>query len=228
MNDRMKPCPQPQAHPARCGCEQSGVEQVSSAWLAQLREEYRLFGSECQRLRTENGRLEAERAEQWRLRRDAEASRDTNAAVAAELQTENDRLRALLAQKLVDSTMLTGLVPDASGINIGMQGGACGLLADAFGEQLFESGAENYIEAFFSSRKYHDLGQIIVTVRRETGKTPHALRQEAEGAAKRMVSLLAEIRNGMSANWTPKSGKALLCRTTLMARIDAELSGGAV
>ena len=50
-----------QYHPDRCGCQQPGVEKVSSAWLAQLREEYRLFGSECQRLRAENEQLAAQR-----------------------------------------------------------------------------------------------------------------------------------------------------------------------
>lgn len=39
-------CQQPQAHPDRCGCMPHGTEQVSSAWLAQLREEYRLFGEQ--------------------------------------------------------------------------------------------------------------------------------------------------------------------------------------
>ena len=35
----------------------AGTEQVSSTWLAQLREEYLTFGSECQRLTAENARL---------------------------------------------------------------------------------------------------------------------------------------------------------------------------
>ncbi|MDG9927461.1 MULTISPECIES: DUF4406 domain-containing protein [unclassified Pseudomonas] len=43
-------CPEPQAHPERCGCTPAGTEQVSSTWLAQLRAEYRQFADECQRL----------------------------------------------------------------------------------------------------------------------------------------------------------------------------------
>lgn len=96
------------------------------------------------------------------------------------LTAENERLRELLAQKVVDSTMLTGLVPEDGALVAGFKGGACGLMAAAFGEQLFTSGAENYIEAMFTSSKYPDLGQITVTVKRETGKTPHQLRRDAE------------------------------------------------
>ncbi|MFQ6183606.1 hypothetical protein ACLMJV_16885 [Sinorhizobium meliloti] len=43
-------------------------------------------------------RLESARAEQWRLRREAEASRDTAKAVAHSLRTERDDLRAALSE----------------------------------------------------------------------------------------------------------------------------------
>ena len=43
-------CQQPQAHPERCGCVPKGTEQVSSAWLAQLRAEYRMFGEQNEQL----------------------------------------------------------------------------------------------------------------------------------------------------------------------------------
>lgn len=44
--------------------------------------------SELQRAHDDAARLEGERAEQWRLRRDAEADRDTKAAVIAELRDQ--------------------------------------------------------------------------------------------------------------------------------------------
>ena len=44
--------------------------------------------SALQRSHNEAARLEGERAEQWRLRRDAEADRDTKAAVIAELRDQ--------------------------------------------------------------------------------------------------------------------------------------------
>lgn len=53
-----KQCQQPQAHPDRCGCVPQGAEQVSSAWLAQLREEYRLFGEQNAQLAQRCSNLE--------------------------------------------------------------------------------------------------------------------------------------------------------------------------
>lgn len=46
--------------------------------------------------------LEAERAEQWSLRREAEAKVDTQAAIIAELQDENAKLRAELERRVPD------------------------------------------------------------------------------------------------------------------------------
>lgn len=71
-------CQQPQAHPERCGCVPAGTEQVSSAWLAQLRAEYRQFGDEVGRLREVVAAKDAEIAE---LRLSAEvAAADANEA----------------------------------------------------------------------------------------------------------------------------------------------------
>jgi len=55
--------------------------------------------------------LEDERAEQWRLRRDAEADRDTNRAVVLELQAERDALRAEVEVE-VEVEELRGIKPD--------------------------------------------------------------------------------------------------------------------
>jgi hypothetical protein len=73
------------------GCP--STEQVSSAWLAQLRSEYVAFGEQNKALKAENVRLETERAELWRGKRDAEGDRDTKAAVVAELKAECEALR---------------------------------------------------------------------------------------------------------------------------------------
>jgi transcriptional regulator of acetoin/glycerol metabolism len=98
------------------------------------------------------------------------------------LTAENERIRELLAEKLIDSTMLTGIDIDRGSLTIGAKGGACGILADSFGQMLYEGNVENYIEAHFSSSKHPEMGQIVVTVKREMGRTPHQLRREAEAA----------------------------------------------
>ena len=103
-----------------------------------------------------------------------------NPSAVLALIAENEKIRGLLAEKLIGQTMLTGIIPEDGGMTIGLEGGACAIMADVFGEQLFTSQAENYIELSFASGRYPDLGQIVVTVKRETGKTPHQLRVTAE------------------------------------------------
>lgn len=139
----MTPCQTPGMCSPHGGCP--ATEQVSSAWLAQLRSEYVAFGEQ-------------------------------NAA----LKAENNRLRGLLAEKVVSSTMLTGLVPDDGGMTLGFEGGACGMLAQVFGDQFYESKAVNYLELRFDSAKHPELGSLVVTLQRVQGKTPHQLREEAE------------------------------------------------
>lgn len=101
-------------------------------------------------------------------------------AERAELKRQNDDLRTLLAEEVISSTILTGFVAGSGGFNIGLQGGACALLAESFGQMLYESDAANYIEATFESEHYKELGQITVTVKRESGQTPHQLRTMAD------------------------------------------------
>jgi len=96
------------------------------------------------------------------------------------LAEENDKLRQLLAQKVMDDTLLSDINRTDNGLILGMEGGACQILADAFGQQLLESGAENYIEVLFESSRHPELGQIVVTVKKETGETPHQLRAKVE------------------------------------------------
>lgn len=96
------------------------------------------------------------------------------------LTRENEVLRAALADKVVDSTKLRAFLPADGGFTIGLEGGPCALLADAFGEQLYTSEAINYLQLTFTSGAYPDLGEIVVTLQRCTGKTPHELRIDAE------------------------------------------------
>ncbi|MFC8749730.1 hypothetical protein [Pseudomonas oryzihabitans] len=97
-----------------------------------------------------------------------------------QLKAENSSLRDALADKVVDSTKLRAFLPADGGFTIGLEGGPCALLADAFGEQLYTSEAINYLQLTFTSGAYPDLGEIVVTLQRCTGKTPHELRIDAE------------------------------------------------
>lgn len=135
------------------GCP--ATEQVSSAWLAQLRSEFLAYGE-----------------------------------LNAVLKAENERLRGLLAEKVVNSTMLTGLVPDDGGMTLGFEGGACGMLAQLFGDQFYESQAINYLELRFDSTKHPGMGRLVVTLQREEGQTPAELRGIAETQVRALAFLL--------------------------------------
>ena len=111
------------------------------------------------------------------------------------LLEENQQLRQLTSEKVINATMLREFVARDGGLTIGLEGGACALMAQAFGQQLYESEAFNYIEASFDSPDYPDLGQITVTLKREAGKTPHQLRREAEAERDALRAERDALRN---------------------------------
>lgn len=100
-------------------------------------------------------------------------------------KAENDRLRGLLAEKVVDSTMLTGLEISSRGVDIGFEGGAARMLADMFVEQFQASGATNSLEVTFQDK---ELGQIVVTTQRMGGLTPAQQRGKAIAERDRLQS----------------------------------------
>lgn len=95
-------------------------------------------------------------------------------------EAENKALRVALTNKLIDATTLSGITLNTDSLTLASNGGICRIMADAFGQMLFEGKVENYIEAYFSSSKYPEMGQIVVTVKKEMGMTPHQLRLTAE------------------------------------------------
>ncbi|WAG77026.1 hypothetical protein LMK08_16755 [Metapseudomonas furukawaii] len=92
-------CQQPQAHPERCGCAPAGTEQVSSAWLAQLRAEYRQFGDEVERLRGVMAAKDAEIAQLRQHKNDyMEAAEQTARALRNEINDHQEEIRRLDAR----------------------------------------------------------------------------------------------------------------------------------
>lgn len=157
------------------------------------------------------------------------------------LQVNNAKLRKLLAEKVVTSTMLTGLVPDDGGMTLGFEGGACGMLAQLFGDQFYESKAINYLELRFDSAKHPELGPLVVTLQRVEGKTPHQLREQAEKAqqaATEAYQTACQVRNRLidqvaTLQADPNSwqsgydeGRRMGTKTMLETRaLDARLAG---
>lgn len=114
---------------------------------------------------------------------------------------------ALEADKAMDETMITDVNIGRGSVGIQLEGGAAGLLANAFAEQFKESGATNYLEVSFHHK---DIGGLMVTMQRTEGKTPHMLRVEAE---KERDALLARLD-------AAGSGKVLLSREVAERALD--------
>ena len=110
----------------------------------------------------------------WRWANEADISRTLNPWYAAHmLRLENKRLVDLLADPFVSGMHFTA----HGGLHIEAEAPAAALMAGMFiGMFEREPKANNYLECRFSSTQ----GDILVTVVRPGGKTPHQLRIEAE------------------------------------------------
>ena len=145
----------------------------------------------------------------------------------SQLEVENARLRGLLAEKVVTSTMLTGLVPDDGGMTLGFEGGACGMLAQVFGDQFYRSQAVNYLELRFDSAKHPELGPLVVTLQRVEGKTPHQLREVAEAQVRTMTEQVTALQSDAN-SWQSgyDEGRRMGTKTMLETRtLDARRAG---
>lgn len=96
------------------------------------------------------------------------------------LLAELRRLNGIV-EKYVDPAQvrLTGMRPAEDGLHIGLEGGACRIFAGAFAEQFRKSAGPNFIEMRFDTGD-DEIGELLVTLQRVKGKTPAALKREAE------------------------------------------------
>jgi hypothetical protein len=101
----------------------------------------------------------------------------------AELSAENARLSELLTGKVLD-------IKVDNGVNFTIQTKLASIMADSF-DSLFkgDNSAKNYVEYTFNGND----SQILVTVQRKLGKTPHQLRAEAEYELKRYKERFGEL-----------------------------------
>lgn len=68
-----------------------------------------------------------------------------------------------------EKELLKSISIEKDTIDMTIEGGACGVIADAFASQFKEEGAVNYLEMQFNNT---ELGQIVVTIQRVDGATP--------------------------------------------------------
>ena len=97
-----------------------------------------------------------------------------------DLLAETIQLRTLLGQQMVSVCQMVEFVRTYGSPITTVAGGAAHLLSELLGQQLYESNPENYIQLSFDSAMYPGGGDIVVTLQRTTGLTPHELRIQAE------------------------------------------------
>lgn len=95
-----------------------------------------------------------------------------------------------VAAYVSSKTMLTGLTTGQGNATLGLEGGACRILAAAFAEQFVTSGALNYLEVSFD---HEATGPLLVTLQRVQGKTPNTLRREAEKQRDELIETLEAV-----------------------------------
>lgn len=103
----------------------------------------------------------------------------------SQLREQNDAVDAACADlEAANRDLVAGKFTDVAvsfaSEYIGIEGGVAPLLIEMFAAQFKESHAENYLEMRFTSSQILPSEQFVVRVQKVAGKTPHALRLEAE------------------------------------------------
>lgn len=97
--------------------------------------------------------------------------------VTAEADAEVERLLGILAG---DASLVRMGYTAGSPLDMTLSHPIVLAFANAFGESLRSCDAENYIETRFVDKSEDPPLEILVTIQRVAGKTPHQLRREAE------------------------------------------------
>lgn len=120
---------------------------------------------------------------------------DALAEIAA-IRAENALLRQHAAKQITDATLLTGISPRNGGMDIGLKGGACQLLAEAFFDQFVDAGAVNFLELRFESSSRMPGQAMTVTMQLADGATPGQKIAEANARIAELEAQLEAIGAG--------------------------------
>ena len=120
---------------------------------------------------------------------------DALAEIAA-IRAENTMLRQHAAKQITDATLLTGISPRNGGMDIGLEGGACQLLAEAFFDQFVEAGAVNFLEIRLESSTRMPGKAMTVTMQLADGATPGQKIAEANARIAELEAQLESIGAG--------------------------------
>lgn len=95
-----------------------------------------------------------------------------------------------VAEYIANESYLTGLVPiPGRGMEMGLSGDACQMLAESFAGQFKGSGGVNFIEV---QMKHKDMGPFTVTIQRQHGETPAQQKAAALAQLNTACTLLSD------------------------------------
>ncbi len=123
------------------------------------------------------------------------------------------------AEYVANESYLTGLIPiPGRGMELGLSGDACQLLADSFAGQFKGSGGVNFIEV---QMHHKDMGPFTVTIQRQEGETP----AQQKAAALRELAAARALLKEVSGN-DPYIVPQTMC-ADLARRVRAFVTGAA-
>ena len=147
--------------------------------------------------------------------------------VTAEADAEIERLHGIMAG---DASLVRMNYAAGSALNMALSHPMVLAMANAFGNTLRSCNAENYIETRFVDRAEDPPLEILVTIQRVVGQTPHQLRRQAEAerdearAAER-ARIAAWMRSDLGADVVVMAPDGMLQRNALADAIE-ELENG--
>ncbi|UCF25210.1 MAG: hypothetical protein JSV72_07340 [Ralstonia sp.] len=100
------------------------------------------------------------------------------------------------AEDAIANPLLTGIQIHENSMDIGLKGAAAQIFAEAFAAQFKDSGATNYLEVHLASND-PAVGELLVTLQRKQGKTPHQFRREAEERLERAEADIRRLDSGV-------------------------------
>lgn len=129
----------------------------------------------------------------------AEAFATAKALIAERdaLRQEVGRVSDLLQGKFDKETLLSHLHVQGGSLEMEIQNGAAGALAEYFAALYREIGGSNYAEMTFTSKHGGASERYTVRVQRELGKTPHELRAEAEADRDRLAAEVLRLQDAV-------------------------------
>lgn len=111
-----------------------------------------------------------------------------------EIEKECDCLRKIVKDNARD-VLIKELHFEKGVMDLAMEHPIFYLFVISIGDMFLRTGAKNYIEICLSS---HPIGNFTVTVQKESGKTPHQLRQEAEAHVKELEAQLSAANHALA------------------------------